>query len=83
MFADLIRRIDDAIAKLLRAETGLGAYAPLMAQYGRGKNDPAALERLREGIVDLAAARYRGATAGATAGTPRNPQQMRATGSEI
>jgi hypothetical protein len=47
-------------------ESGLGAYRRLMAQCGGEVNDPAALARLREGLVALAAARYRGATAGRT-----------------
>jgi hypothetical protein len=62
---DLSSRIDDAVAALPRVETGLGAYAPLMARF-RGAADPSAFDRLRQGIVALAAARYRATTPGTT-----------------
>lgn len=61
---DLTRRIDDALAALPTVENGLGPYQRLFAQFGGANSDPAALARLREGIVELAAARYRGATTG-------------------
>jgi hypothetical protein len=66
VLSDLTRRIDTALAALPAVESGLGAYRRLTAQLGAAGNDPAALAQLREGIVELAAARYRGATAGTT-----------------
>lgn len=66
MASDLFQRIDRALPALPRAEDGLGAYAPLMAQLPGGAGNPAALQRLRRGIVELAAARYGAATPGST-----------------